>query len=109
MVYRPFSKLSRLVLAACAVGVGVGSLNAQTTGAPALSGVNPSRVDVFLGYSYFGAHGQVKPAGISYSSINAGAIGSVAYYLNKYVGGEVVGAAHPNGKNDGLYTHLCRS
>src|SRR5271170_1226750 len=104
MVYRPFSNLSRLMLAACAVGLGVGSLNAQTTGTAAPVGINPSRVDVFLGYSYFGAHGQVKPAGISYSSINVGAIGSVAYYMNKYVGGEVIVAAHPNGKNDDLYT-----
>ncbi len=67
-------------------------------------GINPSRVDVFLGYSYFGAHGQIKPADISYSSINVGAIGSVAYYMNKYVGGEIIGAGHPNGKNDDFYS-----
>jgi len=104
MVYRPFSNLSRLVLAACAVGFGVGSLNAQTPGTAAPAGPNPSRVDVFLGYSYFGAHGQVKPAGINYSSINVGAIGSGAYYFNKYFGGEAIFAAHPNGNNDDLYT-----
>ncbi len=57
-----------------------------------------------MGYSYFGAHGQVKPAGISYSSINVGAIGSVAYYMNKYVGGEVIFSAHPNGKNDDFFS-----
>jgi outer membrane protein OmpA-like peptidoglycan-associated protein len=67
-------------------------------------GPNPSRVDVFLGYSYFGAHGDLKPAGIDYSSINEGAIGSVAYYFNKYVGAQVEFAAHPDGMNDGLYT-----
>ncbi|MGH9596026.1 MAG: hypothetical protein ACRD3K_04420, partial [Edaphobacter sp.] len=104
MVYRPFSNLSRLVLAACAVGVGVTSLNAQTPGAAAPTGPNPSRVDVFMGYSYFGAHGQVKPAGINYSSIDLGAIGSGAYYMNKHVGGEAIFAAHPDGNNDGLYT-----
>jgi hypothetical protein len=104
MVYRPFSNLSRLMLAACAVGLGVGSLNAQTAGTAAPVGINPSRVDVFLGYSYFGAHGQVKPAGISYSSINAGAMGSVAYYMNKYVGGEGIFSAHPNGQNDDFYS-----
>jgi hypothetical protein len=59
---------------------------------------------VFLGYSYFGAHGQVKPAGINYSSIDVGAIGSGAYYMNKYVGGEAIFSAHPNGKNDDLYS-----
>jgi len=67
-------------------------------------GPNPSRVDVFLGYSYFGAHGQLKPAGINYSSIDYGAIGSGAYYFNKYVGAEMIFAAHPNGKNDDVYT-----
>ncbi|HEU5341652.1 hypothetical protein [Edaphobacter sp.] len=81
------------------------SLGAQTvpsTAAP--MGLNPSRVDVFLGYSYFGAHGQLKPAGINYSSIDYGALGSGAYYFNKYFGGEAIIAAHPDGKNDGLYT-----
>jgi hypothetical protein len=104
MVYRPFRTISRLLLAATAVGLGVGSVNAQAPSTAAPVGINPSRVDVFMGYSYFGAHGQVKPAGISYSSINVGAIGSVAYYMNKYVGGEAIFAAHPDGKNDGLYT-----
>jgi outer membrane protein OmpA-like peptidoglycan-associated protein len=67
-------------------------------------GVNPSRVDVFTGYSYFGAHGQLKPLGVSYSSIDLGAIGSGAYYFNKYVGGEFVYVNHPDGPNDGLST-----
>jgi len=104
MVYRLFHNLSRLMLAACAVGLGAGSLNAQAPGTAAPEGINPSRVDIFMGYSYFGAHGQVKPAGISYSSINVGAMGSGAYFFNKYVGGEMIIAAHPSGNNDGLYT-----
>src|SRR5271156_1872388 len=87
MVYRPFRSLGRFVLAACAVGLGAASLGAQTpaTTAPA-TGSNPSRFDVFTGYSYFGAHGQVRPASIGYSSINLGAIGSGAYYFNRYFG-----------------------
>jgi outer membrane protein OmpA-like peptidoglycan-associated protein len=104
MVYRPFRNVGRFVLAACAVSLGVASLGAQTPSTTAPVGLNPSRVDVFLGYSYFGAHGEVKPAGINYSSIDYGAIGSVAYYFNKYVGGEVVFASHPDGINDGLST-----
>ena len=104
MVYRPFRSTRRFILAACAVGLGAASLSAQTPSTAAPVGPNPSRVDVFLGYSYFGAHGQIKPSDISYSSINVGAIGSVAYYFNKYVGGEVIFAAHPNGVNDDLYT-----
>jgi outer membrane protein OmpA-like peptidoglycan-associated protein len=103
MVYRPLRNVGRFVLAACAVSLGVASLGAQTPSTTAPLGPNPSRVDVFLGYSYFGAHGQVKPAGINYSSIDYGAIGSGAYYFNKYVGGEAVFAAHPDGRNDGLY------
>ena len=105
MVYRPLRHIGRFGLAACAVSLGVASLSAQTapsTTAPV--GPNPSRFDVFLGYSYFGAHGQVKPAGIAYSSINEGAIGSGAYYFNKYVGTEINFVAHGSGKNDGLYS-----
>jgi hypothetical protein len=104
MAYRPFIKISRFLLAACAVGVGVGNLSAQTPPAGPPGGINPSRVDLFLGYSYYGAHGQLKPFGINYSSINEGAIGSGAYYFNKYAGGEIIFAAHPDGKNDGMYS-----
>jgi outer membrane protein OmpA-like peptidoglycan-associated protein len=105
MVYSRLRNIGRFVLAACAVSLGVVTLGAQTapsTTAPV--GINPSRVDVFLGYSYFGTHSELKPAGIRYSSIDYGAIGSVAYYFNKYVGAEAIFAAHPDGNNDGLYT-----
>ena len=105
MVYRPYRSLGRFALAACAVSLGVASLSAQTApSAGSLLGPNPSKVDVFLGYSYFGAHGQLKPAGINYSSINYGAIGSGAYYFSKYVGMEANFVAHPDGNNDGLYS-----
>ncbi|HEY0306992.1 MAG TPA: hypothetical protein VGB94_02425 [Acidobacteriaceae bacterium] len=77
---------------------------AQTAALP--SAPNPSRVDVFLGYSYFGAHGSVKPQNINYSSIDVGAIGSVTYYFNRYIGAQVEFAAHPDGRNDGLYTAM---
>ena len=105
MVYSPYSKLGRYVLAACAVSLGAASLGAQTApSAPAPAGPNPSRFDLFTGYSYFGAHGQVKPAGINYSSVDEGAAGSGAYYFNKYVGAEILITAHPDGNNDGIYT-----
>ena len=104
MVHRPFRSVGRFVLAACAVSLGVATLGAQTPSTTAPMGPNPSRVDVFTGYSYFGAHGQLKPAGINYSSIDLGAIGSGAYYFNKYFGGEVNFVAHPDGNNDGLYS-----
>ena len=104
MSYRPFRSIGRCLLAASAASLVVASLSAQTapsTAAP--SGLNPSRVDIFMGYSYFGAHGQVKPAGVAYSSVDEGAALSGAYYFNKYVGGEILGFANPNGQNDGLY------
>ncbi|MCU1321439.1 MAG: hypothetical protein JWM43_1088 [Acidobacteriaceae bacterium] len=102
MVYRPLRTIGRFVLAACAVSLGSASLNAQTAPSAAPLGPNPSRVDIFTGYSYYGAHGQLKPAGIAYSSIDLGAIGSGAYYFSKYVGLEGVFTVHPDGKNDGM-------
>jgi len=105
MVYRPLRSIGRFGLAACAVSLGVASLSAQSApSTPAPVGPNPSRVDVFLGYSYFGAHGEVKPADEPYSSVNLGAIGSGAYYFNKYVGAEIIGVSHPDGQNDGIFT-----
>ena len=106
MFFQPFRKLGRSVLAVSAVSLGAASLGAQTTPAAAPpAGPNPSRVDVFLGYSYWGGHGTLKPAGISYSSVNLGAIGSGAFYFNKYAGIEISAAAHPDGRNDGLYLY----
>ena len=105
MVYRPMSTLGRFALAACAVSLGAASMSAQTApSAPAPAGPNPSRFDLFTGYSYFGAHGELKPAGINYSSVDLGAAGSGAYWFNKYVGAEILITAHPDGQNDGLYT-----
>jgi hypothetical protein len=101
MSYRPFRNIGQFLLAACAVSVGTLSLSAQT--APSTTAPNPSRIDIFVGYSYFGAHGQIKPAGYKYSSVDEGAIGSGAYYFNKYVGAEIVSINNPNGQNDGLY------
>jgi len=106
MTYRPFRSFGRMMLAVCAVSLGAVSMGAQTpassTPAAPAAGPNPSRADVFLGYSYFGAHGVLKPAGIPYSSIDVGAIGSVAYYFNRYFGGEVIYSNHPDGNNDGF-------
>jgi len=101
MSYRPFCNIGRCLVAVCAVSFGIGSLSAQTTTAPAAP--NPSRVDVFLAYSYMGSHGRVQPAGIGYSSVTYGTLGSGAYWFNKYVGGEVLGMSNPDGDNDGFF------
>jgi outer membrane protein OmpA-like peptidoglycan-associated protein len=66
-----------------------------------------SRIDVFTGYSYFAPHGTVTtntyqgtPFPASYRSADYGAIGSGAYFVNKYVGGVVEYADHSLGTND---------
>ena len=105
MVYRPLQSFGRFVLAACAVSLGVASLGAQTTpSTTAPLGPNLSRIDVFVGYSYAGMHGLVKPAGIAYSSVDYGGIASGAYYFNKYFGMELTVGGHPNGRNTQYYT-----
>src|ERR1700761_9024509 len=107
MFDRSYRRVGRLMVAACAVVLTAASLSAQNSTAPnAPKGSYPSRVDVFLGYSYFGAHGTLQPQNYRYSSVDVGAIGSVAYYMNRYVGGQIEFAAHPDGKNDGLYTAM---
>lgn len=104
-----FTKLrscGRLLTAACVLGLGTTVLMAQqastTPAAPMPAGVNPSRVDIFAGYSYLAPHGNIN--GAKYNSVNVGAIGSGAYYFNKFFGAEVSGASHPDGKGDGFTT-----
>ena len=100
MSYRPFRNIGRLALAACAVSFGVASAGAQSTLPNAPS---PSRVDIFTGYSYYGLHTNIVPSGEQFGSVDEGAIGSGAYYFNKYFGGEVAMIANPNGNGDGFY------
>jgi outer membrane protein OmpA-like peptidoglycan-associated protein len=113
MQSRPLSSVSRILLVGCAVGLGASSLFGQSSSpAPAAPAEQPvSRIDVFTGYSYLAPHGTVntpRPDGSvfsdRYSSIDYGAIGSVAYYFNKYFGGQVEFGAHPDGRNDSAYT-----
>ena len=109
---RLLTSLSRILLVGCAVGIGASAMYGQTSSStPAPTEEPVSRVDVFLGYSYLAPKGSVdtpQSGGTtftsSYDSINYGAIGSVAYYFNKYVGGQVEFGAHPDGNNDGATT-----
>ena len=100
MSYRSFRNIGLLALAACAVSFGVASAGAQSTlpNAP-----NPSRVDIFTGYSYYGLHSINQPSGEQFGSVNEGAIGSAAYYFNRYFGAEISMIANPNGNGDGFY------
>lgn len=72
---------------------------------------NASRVDIFTGYSYIAPKATVTtllPDGTTLSdqpsAVDEGAIGSVAYYFNQHVGGQIEYANHPSGNNDGLQT-----
>ena len=62
MSYRPFRNIGRCLVAACAVSLGVATASAQSTlpNAP-----NPSRIDLFAGFSYYGAHGCGETVGRS--------------------------------------------
>lgn len=110
---RPLSSVSRILLVGCAVGLGASSLFGQTsTPAPAAPAEQPvSRVDVFTGYSYLAPHGTVNTQlndgttfSERYSSVDYGALASVAYYFNRYFGGQFEFGAHPEGNNDEFYT-----
>src|SRR5258708_34807631 len=113
MQARLLRSFSRMAIAACALSFGTVAL-AQTAPPPAAppvaapgSSENPSRMDVFLGYSYLAPHGKVKNqifGDSPMSSINYGAIESATYFFNKYFGAQIEGAQHPNGKNDDFYT-----
>ncbi len=112
-MYRaPMTSLGRILLAGCLVGLGATSLYGQDStpkpAAPMAPMAPPiSRIDVFTGYSYLAPHGTVNTTlgdgsiyPSSYRAADYGAIGSVAYFLNKYVGGVAEYADHELGKND---------
>src|SRR5271163_2356639 len=94
---RPLTSLGRILLIASAMGLGSASLLAQDSSSTAPKPVAPaespaSRIDIFMGYTYLAPHGSITiPDGaiigvngpVTYSSINAGAIGSVSYFFNR--------------------------
>jgi hypothetical protein len=113
MHFRPFSYWGRILLAGFATLLGATMVLGQSSSAASAATADQyaSRIDVFTGYSYVAPHGTVdtpEPGGtdkaLDYSAINYGAIGSFAYYFNRYVGGQVEYANHPNGANDGAQT-----
>jgi hypothetical protein len=115
MEYSKLRSKSRLIAALCVLGLGTTLMAqsssssdapnaptpaAQNSAAKPIAGVNPSRIDIFLGYSYLSPHGYAN--GERFRDVNIGAIGSGAYYFNKYMGGEVTVASHPDGPGDGF-------
>jgi hypothetical protein len=119
MQYSKFRSNGRWLVAACVLGLASSALIAQqtttaagtsssttstasSTAAKPATGVNPSKMDIFAGYSYLAPHGFIQ--GERYTSVNLGAIGSGAYYFSKYVGLEGEVASHPDGPGDGFTT-----
>jgi len=77
---------------------------------------NPSRWDIFLGYSYLAPHGTVttsptigSPVTASYNAVNVGGLVSGAYYFNRYLGVQAEVGIHEwgtqsaNGSNIGTH------
>ncbi len=110
---------SRIVALAVLASVPV-ALAAQEAPKPAPKASqsdSPSRWDIFAGYSYLSPKGTVnvlQPDGQTvlpenFKSMDAGIIGSGAYYFNKYVGAQVETAGHDlfknsSSSNGGIYT-----
>jgi len=99
MNLRVFKSVVKVLALACVVSVPV-ILNAQDSAKPAPKATvnnSPSQWDIFAGYSY------LKPSGMAgnykYTGINAGVIGSVAGYFNKYVGIQGEGDVHSMKEN----------
>ncbi len=115
MQSRLFHSLSRILLAGCVLGVGASVMYGQSSSSlpSAPQEQSPSRVDVFVGYSYAAPKDTVvTPLGNGNyfnqrpSDVSTGAIASGAYYFNRYVGGQLEYANHQDGKNDGFQTMM---
>jgi outer membrane protein OmpA-like peptidoglycan-associated protein len=70
-----------------------------------------SRWDIFAGYSYLSPHATVQvPIGggvttpVSYEAVNVGAVGSVSYFFNRYIGAQVEGGVHDSSKIESFFT-----
>jgi hypothetical protein len=95
-------------LIAASIAIAIVALYGATAAAQAPSSAgtpppNPSRVDIFAGYSY------LHPVdsdinNIQYQPINPGAITSITGYFTNHLGLQAEGSFHPNGPNDCVFT-----
>jgi hypothetical protein len=102
------------VLVALPVGLAAQAPDAPKPAKTAFPEDSPSRVDVFVGYSYLAPHGTVQVVQAdgsvlpeTYQSDNYGAIVSAAYFANKYVGVQVEASTHntwTSASNNGITT-----
>ncbi len=99
------------------------ALLAQAKAPKASAGDNPSKWDIFAGYSYLAPRGAVTtllppstvPVTANYDAVNVGGLLSVSYYFNRYVGVQAeygihewgdgaVGNIGTHGNDDGFQT-----
>ena len=86
--------LFALALLATIGGLARGQATAASSTGPALS-----RVDVFVGYSYFSPYAS-RVNYIPYATVPFGGVGSVSGYFNRYLGVQLEGEASPSGQDD---------
>ncbi len=102
------SKIVGRILALISIGI-MFPVAMLSQAAPAARGAssddNPSRSDIFAGYSYLAPKGTVQvpqlngtTAPFSYDAVNVGAILSGAYYFNRFVGIQAEAAEHEWGR-----------
>ncbi len=93
MSARVLRSAGRVVALASVALLSVAMIAQAPAKAKAAPGDNPSRWDIFAGYSYLAPHGTVNTqyangtaVSANYDAVNVGGIASVAYYFNRYVG-----------------------
>jgi hypothetical protein len=107
--------MCRVVLVAGALGA-ASIAGAQTSTPPAAKTTQAppdapaSRMDIFLGYSYFAPHGSVHDSPLpigseTYDSSNLGATGSVSYFMSRYFGFTAEYGNHSIDNNAGFQTY----
>ncbi len=115
MSARVLKSVSR-VLALALVALMPVALFAQAKAPKASPGDNPSRWDIFAGYSYLAPRGAVTtsppsgtPITANYDAVNVGGLVSATYFFNRYVGVQAEygihewGDGNPSGGNIGTH------
>ena len=97
---RTMVRLCMKVLFAAGMSSGTMLAYAQTgTGSASADVVRPSKIDAFLGYSYFATSSALQPSGVPFDPIAAGGSASITYYLTRHLGVETLFGAHEGGFN----------
>jgi hypothetical protein len=111
LMYEKELKWICLVFLAVFIGLAPAALLAQA--ASGSDNSQPSRWDIFAGYSYLAPKGTVQvpqpngtTAPYSYDAVNLGGDFSVAYYFNKYVGVQAEYAVHEWGDSSGYPNNI---